>query len=256
MNGTKPSPALLLETIAGKKVLVVGDVMLDEYVFGEVERISPEAPVPVLRATSHKYLCGGAANVAHNILTLKGIPLLIGRIGKDWAGKKLRELLTALKMSTEGLISDPNISTTVKTRFIGASQQMLRVDVETISPPSSQITKHILHTFHSLLSEADAVVFSDYAKGMSSACGAEITQICKKKNIPIIVDPKPATVEHFQGADILTPNEMEASLIAKIPLKDEDSLKKIGKKLLKDLHLYALLITRGKKGMTLFQGEE
>ncbi|MHA2609396.1 MAG: D-glycero-beta-D-manno-heptose-7-phosphate kinase [bacterium JZ-2024 1] len=256
MHGTNPSPAQLLEAIAGKKVLVIGDVMLDEYVFGVVERISPEAPVPVLRATSRKYLCGGAANVAHNILALKGIPLLIGRIGKDWAGKKLRELLSDLKMNTAGLISDPKVSTTLKTRFIGTSQQMLRVDVETITPPSSRVTRHIFDIFHSFLSEADAVVFSDYAKGMSSACGAEITQVCKRKNIPLIVDPKPATADHFVGAHILTPNEMEASLIAKIPVKDDDSLEKIAVKIVNDFHLNALLITRGKKGMTLFQGGE
>ncbi len=246
----------LLQAIQGKQILIVGDIMLDEFVGGKVERISPEAPVPVLKVTSRTYAPGGAANVAHNVLVLGGIPFLTGKVGEDWAGKKLLELLSSLGISMDGIVQDPSISTTLKTRFIGAAQQMLRVDVETDSPSSPPIIEKLLQAFHRFLPQVDAVVFSDYAKGMSASLGKEITQQCKKAGIPLIVDPKPATAGFFSGCDILTPNASEASHMAKIPLDTTESIENVGKKLLQEFQLRALIITRGERGMSLFQGEE
>ena len=230
------------------RVLVVGDVMLDRYWFGDVSRISPEAPVPVVRVTSTEDRPGGAANVARNIAALSGQATLLSVIGADEAG-------TALKSLVEGehvqafLHTDPTISTIIKLRVIGRQQQLLRIDFETA--PSHEILAAKLADYERLLPQCDVVVLSDYGKGGLTHIERMIA-LARAAGKPVLVDPKGDDYARYRGATLLTPNRSEFRDVAG-SWKNEDELDRKAHALCKELDLGALLVTRSEEGMTLYR---
>jgi len=233
------------------RVLVVGDVMLDRYWFGEVSRISPEAPVPVVRVTGSEDRPGGAANVARNITALSGQAWLLSVVGADEAGGRLRELLQAEGVQAF-LHTDATISTIIKLRVIGRQQQLLRIDFET--PPSHEILAAKLADYERMLPECDVVVLSDYGKGglMHIERMIELARFAGK---PVLVDPKGDDYSRYRGATLLTPNRAEFREVAG-SWRSEEELTQKAHALIHSLKLDALLVTRSEEGMTLFrQGE-
>lgn len=237
------------------KVLVVGDVMLDHYIWGTVNRISPEAPVPVVNVTRETVLLGAAANVVNNIHSIGGSVSLCGVIGRDDAGRQLERMLRRQGIPTDGLIIDDNRPTTIKTRVIAHNQQVVRFDRETKAAISRDVHRRIFDIVKGRVEDGlDAVIISDYCKGVVTRdLVRDIVEIAKKKGLIVSVDPK---VNHFgiyRGVTILTPNTKEASIGSKIDIDDDESLLKAGNALLKRLKCDAVLITRGEHGMSLFE---
>jgi rfaE bifunctional protein kinase chain/domain len=230
------------------RVLVVGDVMLDRYWFGEVSRISPEAPVPVVKIDRVKELPGGAANVARNVAALSAAASLLSVVGRDEPGRSLTALLKKEKV-TARLHVDPAISTTIKLRVIGRQQQLLRVDFETW--PSHEVLLDKLNAYRSMLPRCDVVILSDYGKGGLTHIGRMIEKARAAGKI-ILVDPKGDDYARYRGADILTPNRAELrEVVGK--WSDEADLARRAQKLRRSLGLRALLVTLSEDGMTLFR---
>ena len=241
----------IVTEIPGRRVLVVGDVMLDEYVWGTVHRISPEAPVPVLEFQKRTYTLGGAANAAANVASLGGHAILGGVVGKDVYASVLHEALSQHNIE-DGLVITSDRPTTTKTRIIAHNQQVVRVDHEECRPLSAQLEDDVLEWVKKRLEEADAVVLSDYAKGVITPRSAEgIIQMARKAGKPIVVDPKGRDYRKYRGATVVTPNVHEARLAVGSP-DGLDNLSEIGRQLLSLLAGSAILITRGSDGMTLF----
>lgn len=235
------------EKLAQLKVLVVGDVMLDRYWFGEVDRISPEAPVPVVKVVRKEDRLGGAANVARNCVALGVQASLIGLIGTDEVGDAVKALCCADGVMPH-LCVDSNQPTILKLRVLGRQQQLLRVDFE--SPPSSEVLGQLYQKFSDLLADHDVVVLSDYAKGALSHVELLIAQ-AKAKNIPVLVDPKGDDYARYTGASSITPNRLEMQQ-AVGKWADEDELTARAQHLRLQLGLEALLITRSEQGMTIY----
>ncbi|MBL0311982.1 MAG: D-glycero-beta-D-manno-heptose-7-phosphate kinase [Holophagaceae bacterium] len=243
----------LLGRIRGLKVAVLGDLMLDEYLFGEVSRISPEAPVPIVRIVREKAVLGGAANVAANLSALGAEPLLIGTLQRDAAGERLMGLLARLGISSEKLVLDPSRPTIIKTRVIGQTQQMLRIDREEPRALDGNAVQGILGQLKRCLSEVGALIVSDYAKGIiGPQVMDEVRELCARHQIPSIVDPKPAHRALYQGATLMTPNRKETAELSGMPADGDAEVAAAGKALLESLGLSGLLITRSEKGMALF----
>ncbi|MGB8339375.1 MAG: D-glycero-beta-D-manno-heptose-7-phosphate kinase [Burkholderiales bacterium] len=234
--------------LAKSRVLVVGDVMLDRYWFGEVSRISPEAPVPVVHVSRTEERPGGAANVARNVAALGGHASLLSVVGKDEAAQSLGKLLQDDKVNAV-LHADAGLSTTIKLRVIGRQQQLLRVDFET--PPSSEVLAGKLRDFERMLAESYVVILSDYGKG-GLAHIAQMITLCKQANKPVLVDPKGDDYERYRGATLLTPNRGEFREVAG-RWSDEAQFTQKAEALRKELQLDALLVTRSEQGMSLFQ---
>jgi D-beta-D-heptose 7-phosphate kinase/D-beta-D-heptose 1-phosphate adenosyltransferase len=240
-----------------KHVLVLGDVILDHYVYGETSRISPEAPVPVVDVTHEDYRCGGAANVVHNLVTLGAETIVCGMIGNDFNGKKLLNLFDEIRVSVKGIYESKERKTTAKTRIIANNQQITRVDREKRSPLSKKEADFFISFVADNLDSIDVAVFSDYNKGMFSGPFTHklinIIRTESKKYIPIIVDPKPENFNLYKGVDLITPNHHEAKAIFNVcfghkPLVDGAEIK------IRDhLGVKAVLVTRGREGMTLFE---
>ncbi len=231
------------------KVLVIGDVMLDRYWFGDVKRISPEAPVPVLRVTKMEERPGGAANVARNIAALGAQVTLLSVVGADEAGVALEKLLNEHSNMTAQLHRDDSISTIVKLRAVARHQQLLRIDFETA--PSHEVLHAVMSDFRTRLQQADVVILSDYGKG-GLVHIAEMIQLARAAGKKVLVDPKGDDYARYQGATLLTPNLNEFREVAG-SWKTEGELVAKAKKLRKELNLDALLVTRSEDGMTLFQ---
>ncbi len=243
----------ILDNFTGKKIAIIGDLMLDEYYLGKVSRISPEAPVPVVKFASKNNILGGASNVANNISSLGGEPLLIGVIGNDDYGKTFLSLLKKLKFDTKGIIIDKERPTTVKTRIIAHNQQMLRIDREEINPINDNIRKKIITNIKNNLKNIDAVVISDYAKGViTSELLTELIALLKNSNKFIAVDPQIKHFMEYKNVSILTPNHHEAGGAVGIEIVDEKTLVATGNEIIKKLKCHSLLITQGEDGMTLF----
>ncbi|HVO90167.1 MAG TPA: D-glycero-beta-D-manno-heptose-7-phosphate kinase [Casimicrobiaceae bacterium] len=235
------------ERVQRARVLVVGDVMLDRYWFGEVERISPEAPVPVVRIARSEERPGGAANVARNIAALGAQATLLSVIGADEPGEALRRLLAGEHVQAS-LLQDASIPTTVKLRVIGRQQQLLRIDFETM--PSRELLASKLADFDRLLPPADVVLLSDYGKGGL----AHITTMIERSRAAgkqVLVDPKGDEWERYKGASIITPNRAEFRQVAG-RWRDESEMADKAEKLRRDLDLEALLVTRSEEGMSLY----
>jgi D-glycero-beta-D-manno-heptose-7-phosphate kinase len=245
----------IIDRFPKARVLVVGDVMMDHYVWGTVSRISPEAPVPVVSVTRETVLLGAAANVVNNIRALGGEVGICGVIGHDDAGKQLQHLLHAQEITTDGLIMERDRSTTIKTRVIAHHQQVVRFDRETKESISRETHRRIFqHVAERARNGLDAIVISDYCKGVvTKELVRDIVRLARKSGIIVSVDPKVTHFGIYSGVTVLTPNTKEASLGARVEIEDEASLLRAGKGLLARLACEAVLITRGEQGMSLFE---
>lgn len=238
------------ERVARTRLLVVGDVMLDRYWFGEVERISPEAPVPVVKIARNEERPGGAGNVARNAAALGAQVSLISVVGEDEAGRMLERLLSAEGVRTS-FHRDAAVPTTVKLRVIGRQQQLLRIDFETA--PSHEILASKLVDYERVLPEFDAVVLSDYGKG-GLAHIERMIERAKARGVPVLVDPKGEDYQRYRGATLLTPNRTEFRDVAG-RWRNEAELATKAQQLRAELALEALLITRSEEGMSLYTAE-
>lgn len=236
------------QTLASRRVLVVGDVMLDRYWFGAVERISPEAPVPVVRVASEQERVGGAANVALNVKTLGGNVTLLSMVGQDEPARRLRELLEAHGVATV-LGQDPALQTIVKLRVIGRNQQLLRVDFE--REPGHEVLAQMLGDFERELAAHDVVLFSDYGKG-GLAHIPRMIELARQAGKPVLIDPKGSDYARYAGATVITPNRAELQQVIG-NWKDEADLIDKAEALRVKLGLDALLLTRSEEGMSLFE---
>ena len=240
-----------LPDFSAVRVLVAGDVMLDRYWFGDVSRISPEAPVPVVHVKRTEERPGGAANVARNITALAGKCTLLSVVGNDEAAKTLETLLAGERVQTS-LHRDAALSTTVKLRVIGQQQQLLRIDFE--RAPSHEVLAAKLDEYERLVDEADAVVLSDYGKGGLGRV-QEMIALARRHGKPVLVDPKGWDYERYRGATLLTPNLSEFREVAG-RWTDEADLERRAQNLRGDLDLEALMVTRSEEGMSLFTATE
>ncbi|HWK62216.1 MAG TPA: D-glycero-beta-D-manno-heptose-7-phosphate kinase [Eoetvoesiella sp.] len=243
----KPFPAREIKDV---NVLVVGDIMLDRYWFGEVERISPEAPVPVVRVARREDRLGGAANVARNIVALGARATLVGVVGRDEAGAKVDELAASEGIATR-LVGDSSLHTTLKMRVLGRQQQLLRVDFEEM--PQAASLDGIQASVQELLATHTVVVLSDYAKG-ALARVESLIQAAREAGVPVLVDPKGHIYKRYFGATIITPNRSEMQ-DAVGRWRTEEELDERAQRLREELHLEALLVTRSEQGMTLFTSQ-
>jgi rfaE bifunctional protein kinase chain/domain len=236
----------------GAKILVIGDVMLDRYWFGDVKRISPEAPVPVLRVSKVDERPGGAANVARNIAALGAQVALLSVVGADEAGIALEKLLNEHDNLSAQLHRDDSISTIIKLRAVARHQQLLRIDFETA--PSHEVLHAVLADFRARLPQADVVVLSDYGKGGLTHI-AEMIQLARAAGKLVLVDPKGDDYQRYRGATLLTPNLSEFREVAG-SWKSEEELRTKAEELRQSLALDALLVTRSEEGMSLFRKGE
>ena len=245
----RPKHSASASSLKNARVLVVGDAMLDRYWIGEVERISPEAPVPIVRIHHEEERAGGAANVARNAAALGAQVTLLSVVGADEAGARLEALLKRERVQSR-LHHDRGIKTTVKLRVVaGRKQQLLRVDFET--PPNHEVLASKLRDFGRLLGEADAVVLSDYGKGGLSHI-VKMISLARRAGKMVLVDPKGEDYSRYRGATIITPNQDEFEKVAGA-WTDERDLDRRAQELRRKLDTQALLVTRGERGMTLFQ---
>ena len=236
------------------KILVIGDLILDEFVWGSVSRISPEAPVPVVWVNRESYMPGGASNVASNVRALGGSVYIAGVVGNDQRAEKLIELLSKNGVTTEGIVTDPGRPTTLKTRIIAGHQQVVRVDREKTDHLSPSILKDIISYAEKVIPEVDAVIIEDYGKGVITPYLLKpIIKAAKQHKKVITVDPKEEHLSYYEGVTSLTPNNYEASTAAGIKITDEKTLRAAGEKLLERLKSQSVLITLGEKGMCLFE---
>ncbi len=248
----------LLETVQrfeGKKILVVGDVMLDEYIEGEVERISPEAPIPVVNGSRKEFRLGGAANTAENVSALGGNVFLLGAVGKDELGKKLKELIAKKGISTEGLLGEEKRITTHKTRVIARSQQVLRIDFESTHSIGSSLEETASGYIREKLPEIDAVIVSDYGKGfVSKNIVKGLMQESERQGKPVAADSRDFFGLDFRGAAVLKQNKKELQKETGIRLIGEKDFEKAAEIFMEKLSPKGLLVTLGKDGMVLFKG--
>lgn len=247
----------VVQQFSDQPILVVGDLMLDRYVWGRVERISPEAPVPVVEVVKETVHLGGAANVAYNLAVLKARPLLVGVVGRDEAGDRLVEELHRQEISSEGIVRDKGRSTTIKTRIIAHNQQVCRTDREDKTPLSQGTVDQMRSAYQPLLEQAKGMILSDYGKGaLSAALVVGLIQEARRTKKFLAVDPKAGDFSVYRGASIVTPNKKEAVRASGVEIVDEASFIQAGEKLLEVTASDYLLITRGEEGMTLFDGKE
>jgi D-beta-D-heptose 7-phosphate kinase/D-beta-D-heptose 1-phosphate adenosyltransferase len=248
----------LLMALPGRRVLIVGDLMLDEYIWGDVRRISPEAPVPVVHRRGQTYRPGGAGNVAANVAALGGVPVLVGIVGQDIMAETLRTALADVGVNgAEDLIAVADRPTTVKSRIMGHHQQMLRLDTEVTEPVSPAVAGQVLARCRHHIAEADVCLLSDYAKGLlTPALCQELIGLAQRRGIPVVVDPKGRDYRKYAGATVITPNTAEALLAAGLHLEDGFELADVVQVLRLQIGPSHLLITRGAEGMTLYPAEE
>lgn len=247
----------LLPKFRKVKALVVGDIILDHYIWGEAERLSPEAPVPVVWAKKEDYLLGGASNVAHNIRKLGGKVELCGVVGRDFYARRVKNLLKENDVSSELVLTDKDRFTSLKTRVVAQSQQVVRVDWESCEFLSWKINKKIVSLIRKNIQKFDLVIIEDYGKGViNPQLLEEIVHLCKKEGKIITVDPKEEHFDYYQDVTALTPNLKEAQTATGIKVRTARDLEIVGEVLLERLNPQALLITLGEEGMRLFINKE
>jgi D-beta-D-heptose 7-phosphate kinase/D-beta-D-heptose 1-phosphate adenosyltransferase len=256
---TKLEPKRLLGLVRRfprRRLLVVGDLMLDRFLWGEVERISPEAPVPVVRITSERFQLGGAANVIRNVRSLGGMVIACGVIGGDDQGRRLLRALSNLGVSTAGVFTASDFQTTQKTRIIASprNQQIVRLDRENGRGVHPTMARRLLRFVERHVAHCDAVVVSDYAKGVVDSALLEfVGTLSQEKKLLCVVDPKQENFSRYRSASLFTPNKEEASQASGIRIRDKATLNEAGKRLLNLWNADAVLITRGHEGMSLFR---
>ena len=242
-----------VEDFKNHRICVLGDIMLDRFIWGEVTRISPEAPVPVVAVESETYMLGGAANVLHNLVALGGQASICGLVGDDEAAHKVTELLEDLDVTSGGMIVCQSRPTTVKTRIVARGQQVVRVDWELKKPTTSDELTAMQKWLMQEIEKCDAVVVSDYAKGVITADMLEpLLELAKAGKMVVNVDPKVGNMPLYAGATLITPNHHEASQATGISQAEPGFTIKAGRKLLNELKAKSVLVTQGERGMTLF----
>lgn len=252
-SGLDPSTApALVEAFRGHAVVIVGDVMLDRYWWGSVTRLSPEAPVPVVEKQRSSVAPGGAANVAANVASLGGLPLLVGVVGADEAGRELGAELRRRGIGAEHLVTDARRPTTVKTRIVAVSQHVVRVDEEDRSPVASALTARLAERAIALLDGARVLVVSDYAKGVLAPELLErVIRAARSRRVWVVVDPKGHDYARYAGASLICPNRGEALAAARVGADEADAVARAGRRLLESGVADAVLVTVGEAGMML-----
>lgn len=255
----KIEPSHLLQSVerfSAPTILVLGDVILDHYIWGQVERICPEAPVPVVEVTRDSSMLGGAGNVVRNLRTLGAHVLLCGVMGEDEAALEIKKKLKECDVSGEGLIVESSRQTSKKTRIVAGHQQVVRFDMETKAAISSQTTRDILHYVKQHWSSLDAVIVSDYGKGVIHPLLLDELRCFHQKNPKLIsVDPKERNMEFYRGFSLITPNKKEAAFAAQKSIETLEDLKEAGRKIIHHLQCENLVVTLGAEGMALFKKE-
>jgi D-glycero-beta-D-manno-heptose-7-phosphate kinase len=254
----------LLDRAPSRRITVIGDLMLDEFVWGKVGRISPEAPVPVVQVTGESFYPGGAANVARNLREFVEHVAIIGLIGQDRSGHQLKELLARQRIDVSNAIQDEAFRTILKTRIIALHQQVVRVDREQFTGLSAEQIQHVVATVRQNIPDTDAIIFEDYGKGfLSTEMVSQIAGVARSTGKIVAADPNPEHLMDWHGATVVTPNRAEAFLAAGIPVRDPDTvpphdvnLRRVGETLLKKWDTKYVLITLGEHGMMLFQKNE
>lgn len=237
------------------KILVVGDLILDQYIWGQVSRISPEAPVPVVTVSSETIQLGGAANVSNNIRSLGGQVDLCGVVGTDEGGRQFMEILDRQGIGCDGILTDQSRPTTRKTRVVAHNQQLVRFDTEKADAISGVLEARIGRYVAACIRSASALVVSDYAKGVvTTRVMTDLTDLAHRHGIPVIVDPKVAHIGRYKGVTVITPNHLEAVQAAGLHGDNEATLLEAGRQLHQRLSCQAVLITRGERGMSLIEG--
>ena len=250
---TAPRGKRLLGAFRSARILVVGDVMLDEFLWGKVARISPEAPVPVVEVTHQTFHLGGAGNVANNVNALGGQAVLAGVIGRDVAGDKVRHSLVQSGVEDALALAEVGRPTTIKTRIVAHHQQVVRADRERTDDLPSEIEDALLERIREALPSCKAVVVSDYQKGVvTGRLMKSLRALAARQDKPLLVDPKVRHFERYRGAAVVTPNQGEAEQVTGVRIRGEADLREAGEKILRRLECGAALITRGEHGMSLF----
>lgn len=237
----------------GKRVLVLGDMMLDEFIWGRVRRISPEAPVPIVDVERQTLALGGAGNVVSNLVALGAIAAPLGVVGADSAAEQMRAAFRSLGVSDDSLVSDAARPTTLKTRIIAHSQQVVRADRESRTAIASSVEDLVIGAFRREIETAHAVVISDYNKGLlTPGLLGRALRAARERGLIVCLDPKRRNFTCYQPVTVITPNHQEAAEAAAVAIEDEVSLIEAGRKILDSIDCRAVLVTRGEEGMTLF----
>jgi D-beta-D-heptose 7-phosphate kinase/D-beta-D-heptose 1-phosphate adenosyltransferase len=254
MKREKPMLEKILSRFSKVNILVVGDIMMDRFIWGKVSRISPEAPVPVVAVEKETFLLGGAANVVNNIHALGGKVNLCGVVGDDEMGQKIIKKLTEMKIGMHGIFMEQGRQTSTKTRIIAHHQQLVRIDRETTDHPGAPTSRNLSEFLKKNIEGFDGIILSDYGKGLLTKELIRTTiQRARETKKLIMVDPKLKNFFYYKGATVVTPNAGEASAASGILINDLSSLKSAGRMLLKKLGCDVLVITRGEEGMAIFE---
>lgn len=243
-----PDARTLFDRAAGRRILVAGDLMIDEWIWGAVTRISPEAPVPVVAVTDHSFTLGGAGNVANNLRALRAAVVVVGTVGDDSFAEDVRALLRGEQVDDSGVFTVSDRPTTRKTRIVAHNQQVVRADWESTEAPSARERQRLTEFVRSHAAQCDAVILSDYAKGLLCREMVEAAAACPL----VLADPKPQNIELFAGVTCIAPNAAEAAQITGVPITDDASLERAGMRLLDLLGCRYVIVTRGEHGMALF----
>lgn len=244
----------LLDSFVGKRIAVVGDLMVDSYYWGTVSRVSPEAPVPVVDVISESVRLGGAANVANNIQTLGGNPILIGLIGDDHPGEMFLDLMRQQNLNDEGIVTDISRPTTIKTRVIAHSQHVVRIDNESKADCPDQLQHRIIDAVKYKIHEIDGIILEDYNKGVITKDTInEIVAVARKYGKIVTADPKFNNFFEYKNVTVFKPNKREAEEAIGNRIRTEDDVIRAGERLLAALQADNVLMTRGEEGMTLFE---
>ncbi len=247
----------LLQNARGKKIMVIGDMMVDRYLWGTVTRLSPEAPVPIINIEDEDIRFGGAANVANNIISLGAEPIVVGVIGKDFWGLRFKSMLEERNLTSDGLIVEANRPTTIKTRIIGNNQHIARVDREKTYPIQKETVQKIIRFVESQLPVLDAIILQDYNKGvLTPELITAIVELANNHGIIVTVDPKFHNFMSYKRVTLFKPNRRETEEALATRLTTRDEIIAAGNRLLTALEAQAVLITLGEKGMALFQRQE
>jgi D-beta-D-heptose 7-phosphate kinase/D-beta-D-heptose 1-phosphate adenosyltransferase len=243
----------LIQRFAGGTVLVIGDLMIDHFLIGNVERISPEAPVPVVRFQHEEFRLGGACNVANNIAALGGLAVVIGVVGDDEEGRRLCRDLTARAIGVEGIVTDSGRCTTRKARVVTSrNQQVARIDYESDQEVAHDVEAAVVERLDRLIPDADVVVISDYLKGAISRTVAGVSiQAASQAKKPLLIDPKVPHIDYYRGATLITPNHLEAEAVAHLRIRTDADAREAARRFQERAGCENVLITRGEHGMYL-----
>lgn len=254
MKGGQADRGRALRRFGSVRVLVVGDLILDQFIWGRVDRISPEAPVPVVRVADESFRLGGAANVVHNVRALGGRATACGVVGADATGRRLIRLLREINAGIAGVVSSRRIETTLKTRIVAHQQQVVRLDREQGARQTARLVIRLSQYLARHAADFDVVVISDYGKGVvTPRLLDELAAARRVHGFRLVIDPKWQNFPHYRGATVVTPNVAEASQASGVDIHDERSLRRAGAALLDRWQADAVLVTRSEQGMTLFK---